>query len=361
MAYEKTTVAGAIELLNKLRDFAAVCGWTVLVETDDLPIDGTATSDGRRLVIKSPDETVFASFRSAKGKKIFPTQINLGNAHGLGLVCASGFVEHPPSGLWYDQPGATKAVSQEVIGVGIPVHPTAEQTVYFNHIVEPSEMIVLSLEVLPGVFQHMAVGQAHKIGSWTGGTIYSASRNSYGMFTAGFTKGQIEGESNHLFGLSKNASTFLRCDIDSAPLRTPEVLWASGGPNSGDVAAGYTGKMLALPVLNIDCLAAAWLPKIPHYGYLQSQSSTDTGRNVNTLNCISVNLPLAVYVLRDPDGLANFSQCAYVPGVYFISTRNVAPGSAYAINYPESGTLYQAFPQTSRGGAIGYDGISIKQ
>jgi len=116
-----------------------------------------------------------------------------------------------------------------------------------------------------------------------------------------------------------------------------------------------------LPVANIDCINAGWFPKIPHYGYLQSQTSADTGRNVNTLNCITVNLPLAVYVLRDPDGLANFSQCGYVPGVYFISTRNVAPAQTYTINYPESGTLYQAFPQTSRGGPMGYDGISIKQ
>lgn len=362
MAFQNATITGSSnDLLNKLRDFAVSCGWTVLVETDDLPIDGTATVDGRRLVLQSPDQTVFANFRSANGKKIFHTQINPGNAYGLGLTCSSGFTEHPPSGLWYDQPGATKAISQEVIGVGIPVHPTNEQAVYFNHISDPCEMIVISVEVVPGMWQHMAVGQTQKIGSWNGGTIYSASRNSYAMFASSFNKGLMEGESNHLFGLSNNASTFLRCDIDSAPLRTPEVLWAGGGPNSGDVATGYTGKMIALPVMNINCINASWLPKIPHYGYLQSQTSADTGRNVNTLNCISVNLPVAVYVLRDPDGLANFSQCGYVPGIYFISTRNVAPAQIYDVNYPESGMEYQAFPQTSRGGALGYDGISIKQ
>lgn len=362
MSFQSTTITGgATELLNKLRDFAVSSGWAVLVETDDLPIDGTPNIDGRRLVLQSPDQSVHASFRSAGGKKIFQTQLNTSNAYGLGLVCASGFTEHPPSGLWYDQPGATKAVNQEVIGVGISVHQSNEQKVYFNHISDPTEMIAISVEVVPGTWQHMAVGQVQKIGSWTGGIIYSASRNSYAMFTAAFSKGQIEAESNHLFGLSKNASTFLRCDIDSAPLRTPEVLWASGGPNSGDVAAGYTGKQLALPVVNIDCLSLGWMPKVPHYGYLQSQTATDTGRNVNTLNCISVNLPLAIYVLRDPDGLANFSQCGYIPGLYFISTRNLAPGGTYDINYPESGTTYQALPHTSRSGVFGYDGLAIKQ
>lgn len=359
MGFENTTITGGpTELLNKIRDFASNSGWTVLVESDDLPIDGTAMVDGRRLVIQSPDGSVYASFRSANGKTIFKTQINEDNAYGLGLVCSSGFTEHPPSGLWYDQPGATKNYNQEVIGVGMPVHPSNQQAVYFNHISVPSEMILISIETIPGIFQHMAVGQVQKIGSWNGGAIYSASRGSYAMFTQGFNAGQIEAESNHLFGLSNKSSTFLRCDIDSAPLRVPEVLWASGGPNSG---TGYTGKMLALPVMNKDCITASWLPKVPHYGYLQSQSSDDTGRNVNTLNCITVNLPLAVYVLRDPDGLANFSQCGYVPGIYFISTRNIAPASVYDIDYPESGTTYQAFPQTRRGGVFGYDGFSVKQ
>lgn len=367
MSYQKTTITGGPnELLNKLRNYAVNCGWTVLVETDDLPIDGESTVDGRRLVLKSPNGTTFASFRSANGKKIFNTQINdsiayKANAYGLGLVCANGFTEHPASGLWYDQPGATKAVNQEVIGVGIPIHPTNEQAVYFNHITTPGEMMIVTVEVVPGVLQHLAVGETQKIGSWGGGTIYSGSRSSYTLIPGGFTSSQLGAESNHLFGLSQHASTFLRCDIDAAPLRVPEVLWASAGPNTGDVITGYTGKMLALPVMNLDCINLGWLPKIPHYGYLQSQSSADTGRNVNTLNCISVNLPLALYVQRDPDGLQNFSQCGYVPGIYFISTRNVAPGQIYNVDYPESGNKYQAFPQTSRGGTFGYDGIAIKQ
>jgi hypothetical protein len=152
------------------------------------------------------------------------------------------------------------------------------------------------------------------------------------------------------------SNTFLRANIDAAPLRTPEVLWAGSGKIAG---VGYTGKRIGLPIVHNSALSIS--PKIPHYGYLQSQNANDTGRNVNTLNCISVNLPIAVYVLRDPDGLENYSQCGYVPGVYCISTRNVAPGSLYNVDYPASGNLYQAFPQTSRGGVLGYDGISIKQ
>jgi len=359
MAYEKHILTGGPnELINLLRAYAVNCGWTILVENDDLAIDGSGSIDGRRLVLQSPSGKTFASFRSANGKKIFNTQAAVGS--GLGLVCAAGFQEFPASGFWYDQPGATKATNQEVVGVGIPVQPATTQTVYFNHIHDPAELILISVEVIDKTYQHMAVGEVQKVGSWTGGTIYSASRNSANMFSA-FDTVSLENNSNHLFGLSQNASTFLRADIDAAPLRVPEVLWASGGPNTGGVTAGYTGKTLALPVMNINCLNAAWLPKVPHYGYLQSQNATDTGRNVNTLNCISVNLPLAVYVQRDPDSLMNFSQCGYVPGVCFISTRNLAPGQIYNVNYPASDTTYQAFPQTRRGGPMGYDGIAILQ
>lgn len=357
MAYTKMITTAPTDLLLKLRAYAEDCGWHVLVESDDLALDESGDIDGKRLVLQSPSLTTYASLRSANGGKIFPSG---GSGTGLGLTCAAGFTEYPASGLWYDQPGVTKAVSQEVIGVGIPVQKEVEQNVYFNHISQGAEMIVISLEVIPGVFQHMAFGEAEKIGSWTGGALYSASRGSSNMF-AGFSQTALETGSNHLFGMSMQASTFLRCDIDAAPLRLPEVLWASGGQNTGGAANGWTGKMLALPSMNLNCLKETWLPKVPHYGYLQSQDSTDTGRNVNTLNCISVNLPLALYVQRDPDALMNFSQCGYVPGVYFISTRNVAPAQTYKVNYPTSDTEYQAFPQTRRGGVMGYDGIAILQ
>jgi hypothetical protein len=178
------------------------------------------------------------------------------------------------------------------------------------------------------------------------------------MFPGDWNMPTIENESSHLFGLSTVANTFLRIDVDAAPLRTPSVLWASGGPDSG---ASFTGKLLGMGLTDLNCLNQSWFPKVPHFAYLQSQTATDLGRNVNTLNCISVNLPLALYVQRDPDALKNYSQVGYVPGIYAISMRNVAPGQLYEISYPQSGNQHQVFPHIHRGGVFGYDGISIKQ
>lgn len=366
MAYLKVeNVISPDDVLLKIRDFAIDQGWTVLENlTPDLPLDGGEVSDGLRLTIKSPgDDFVIANFRSANSKKIFESQANTSNAYGIGLTCSTGYTSNPPSGKWYDQPGATKHVSQQVIGVGIPVKQDSSYTLYMNAITLPAPLMVVSLEYAPGVFQHLAFGVTQKIGAWTGGIIFSGSRNSYNLFTASeeFDPVDIEGESNPLFSMAKNASTFLRADIDAAPLRLPAVFWASAGADASTINYAFTGKILGLPVKKKDILTESWDPKIPHYAYLQSQEPADTGRNVNTLNCITVNLPLALYVQRDPDGLRNFSQCGYVPGVYFVSTRNIAPAQTYEISYPESGQLHQVFPFTRRGGIYGYDGFSVKQ
>ena len=363
MAYQLySNLAGPDDVLTKMRDFAVANGWTALENlTQDLALDGLGSYDGRRLTLKNGD--IYANFRSANGKAIFATQNNATTdlAHGIGLVCSTNYTSTPPSGKWYDQPNATKHVNQEIIGVGIPVNAASNLNLYCNAISDPAVLLIFSLEITKGIFQHLAVAATQKVGAWTGGMIYSGSRNSINMFPSAWDAITIESESNHLFGMSAKASTFLRCDIDAAPLRLNSVLWASAGPDSTSLISGCTGKILATPVCNISTLNESWFPKIPHYGYLQSQDSKDVGRNANTLNCISVNLPIALYVQRDPDALRNYSQVGYVPGLDAISIRNAAAGQTYEISYPNSDNLYQVFPHVKRGGGFGYDGISIKQ
>lgn len=351
-------LGGPNDVLAKMRDFFVLKNWTVLANCiTDYCIDGQGSSDGKLLAVKKND--VYAVLRSANGKMIFEAQANSNNAHGIGLMCATNFTPNPPSGYWYDQPNAPRDVNtQKQIGVGIPVKPSGNVRLYCNAIEEPKPMVVFSLEVVAGVFCHMAVGEVEKVGKWSGGTVFSASRSSYNMFPSDWTADILTNGSNHLFGFSSDPSTFLRIDIDAAPLRDQPVLWAAAGPATG---TGATGKILASMVVNTDTMNAGYFPKVPHYGYLQSQSASDYGRNVNTLNCISVNLPIMFFVQRDPDSLMNFSQVGSVPGVYQISMRNVAPGSCYEKSYPRSGYLHQALPHVQRAGRFGYDGISIKQ
>ncbi len=363
MAYQKFTgLTNANAIMAKISEYAANQGWVVLANNiDDLPIDGSSTVDGIRLSIKSPDGSVFGHFRSANGKSIFQSQKNTSNAHGIGLTCSTAFTLNPASGKWYDQPNAPlHHGTQEVIGVGIPINPSGIHTLYINSMMDPAPMLVISVET-SGVFQHLAVGCLEKTGDWNGGVIFSGSRNSYNMFSINFDPIAIESDSDPIFCMTTKANTFLRIDIDAAPLRYPSVLWASAGSNAADISSCFTGKQLALPVKTNEVAAQAWNAKIPDYIKLQSKSTIDTGRNVNTLNCITVNMNLNAYVLRDPDGLRNFSPVGYVPGVYFISMRNIAPGQVYEISYPQSGNLHQVFPYTRRRGVFGFDGFSVQQ
>ena len=349
-------LGGPDAVLEKMRDFCVSKGWTILENlTADLPIDGGAAVDGKRLSISKGD--IIAHFRSANGKPIFKTSPS-SNCYGIGLTCSTEYTSNPPSGFWFDQPNATKNTAQEVIGVGIPVKQDSNLRLYCNEITDPAEMLIFTLELSAGYYQHLAVGTTQKVGGWIGGTIYSGSRGSSKMFPGDWNMPTVENESSHLFGLAAVANTFLRIDVDAAPLRTPSVLWAGGGPDSG---VSFTGKLLGMGLTDLNCLSKSWFPKVPHFAYLQSQTANDFGRDVNTLNCISVNLPLALYIQRDPDALKNYSQVGYVPGIYAISMRNVAPGQLYEISYPQSGNQHQVFPHIHRGGVFGYDGISIKQ
>lgn len=355
-----TDLAGPNDALAKMSAFALDKGWTILENcVPDLAIDGTGVEDGKTLVIQKGD--VFAHFRSASTKKIFASQRNAGP--GIGLVCATNYSANPPSGMWYDQSNATKFVgNQEVIGVGVPLPVPTIRKLVCNSITDPADMLVFSFEIYEGVWQHFAVGNINKVGAWTGGALVSGSRNSYNMYPDLVNDVGIESGSNRLFSAATYASTFLRIDVDAAPNRANPVLWASAGKDDkSSVSFGYTGKMLMSHIIDPALVTAGWLAKVPHYGYLQSQKPKDVGRNVNTLNCISVNMPIILYVQRDPDSLRNFSQVGSVPGLYFISMRNVAPTQLYEISFPNSGNQHQALPHVKRGGAMGYDGFSVKQ
>ena len=87
----------------------------------------------------------------------------------------------------------------------------------------------------------------------------------------------------------------------------------------------------------------------------------DAGVNSNTLNCISMNLPIYFAVKVDPDSLNNFAPIGEVSGVYLVSLLNMASASSYEVSYPTSGNLHQVFSMNRRRGLFGFDGISIKQ
>ncbi len=101
--------------------------------------------------------------------------------------------------------------------------------------------------------------------------------------------------------------------------------------------------------------------KIPHYYYMQSKSRLDWGRNICTLNAITINMPIYFSVCVDPDAMNLYASAGAANGIYFISTLNMQTSHTYEIQYPDSNILCEIFPMGKRRGYYGFDGISIYQ
>ena len=372
------------DILTKMAEYATSVGWSILANcTDDLDIINMSMNDGKKLVVQNPSATMFASFRTANGYQIFPKQVKGVNLDtwggglpkidntisGIGCICSTGY---SAVNKWFDQDGVPRykdSLGQgKQVGTGIHTVAGSPHTLYCNNVTTPTNMLFFSIEV-GGVFQHLIVGEVEKMASWTGGIIFSGSLNSYNQFKGNMTAVDIEQKLLPVMSTDKASNTFLMIEMDDAPSRGG-IKWASSGANIGLTSptdqAGleicYTGKQLAMPIrTQLGMGIEAWTPKVPHYGYIQSQNSLDGGMNSNTLNCISMALPLMCMVVRDPDDLKEFSPVGNVSGCYFISLYNMASGETYEISYPQSGELHQVFPMTKRRGRYGYDGIAIAQ
>ena len=147
-------------------------------------------------------------------------------------------------------------------------------------------------------------------------------------------------------------NTYLRIDVDEAPLDIRgNVIWASSGHDN------ITGKSLALPIRNNDTDGA----KIPSYYFMQSKERLDWGRNINTLNGITVDMPMFFAVKTDPEELNLYAAVGQATGIYFISMLNMQTAGTYERSYPKSGVLNQVFPMGRRRGNYGFDGIGIAQ
>ena len=203
---------------------------------------------------------------------------------------------------------------------------------------------------------HLIFGNLDKYDTWTGGAYFSGSATRYMMKTAyKVYEDKDESDSAILPVLSSGqySNTFLRIDIDEAPSdKRGNIYWASSG------ADNITGKKLSLP---IRVKGQSQNGKIPHYLYLQSQGRLDWGRDINTLNCITINMPIYFSVCVDPDAMNLYAPAGAANGIYFISTLNMQTSHIYEIQYPESNILCEIFPMGKRRGYYGFDGISIYQ
>lgn len=374
MAYvEYRDLSSPNEILASMVTYIKSRGFVVVKDlADDLNVYDAATTDGKKFCFQDRSGDYFIILRSANGTNIFgvndETTMDTTTAdkdpmyYGIGMVVAEGYSD---ARRWYNQYHAPLNNSnKDVQGVFLPAPSALEgtsikYTLYCNEVTIPTTTLVFTIMKQDSKYKqvaHMAVGVVSKYESWEGGAIFSASASRYDMKTAGKCFLDTTDSDKYirpLFSSGTVSNTFMRIDIDEAPSDSRgNILWASSGTNN------ETGKPMALPIRT----SLATNGEIPHYYYLQSKDRTDSGMNVNTLNCISVNMPLFVAVRVDPDVLDNYAAAGTISGVFFISTYNTQTSVCYEMSYPGSGDLCQTFPMGHRRGATyGFDGISIKQ
>ena len=202
---------------------------------------------------------------------------------------------------------------------------------------------------------HLLVGNLKKYDAWTGGIIFSGSANRYNMIPSNNVYDDTIKQSDEyiypLLGSAKETNTFLRINLLKEKGSTEDPIpWASSGTDN------ITGKQLVMPIRTDD---TATIAQIPHYNNMQSKETNDGGKNANTLNNMTVNIPIYTAILDNPEGENPYAGTGEVIGVYFISLFNIATAGVYKHMYPRDEPKCQVFPMGKRRGYYGFDGISI--
>ena len=402
------------QVIEKMAEYIISRGYTIITNydaqqgiyvEDDTSIYDRTTVDGKKFCWMNRGEEYYNIIRSANSINIFgvtddsvmdSTSPDIdSNYYGIGAIVSEGYSR---TQRWYNQfnipvdKGGTTAQ-----GVWMPVTPRSnllpsgqvnpdanveKYTLYCNNIVTPADTLVFHLVaqnitpnedicVVPNIrCVSMVFGDLYKYDQWNGGAFFSASSTPSLMKEAGkffsldnktpSTDDEIRDESRlirdggilPILSSGSQSNTFLRIDIDDAPTDPRQnIIWASSGTDN------VTGKKLSLPVR----IQGGGNGIIPHYSVLQSSSSTDYGRNINTINGISLEMPIFMAVLVDPDVLDNYAAVGQVIGIYFVCSLNMQSGKVYEQDYPNSNSLAQIFSFSMRRGRYGFDAYAVRQ
>ena len=364
------------EVLVKIAEYVTSRGYSIVKNAvDDLNIYDMSSTDGKKLVFKSRNGEYFYILRSANGTNIFGVadESDMDNApvdknytyNGIGVIISEGYSN---TVRWYNQGMIPKRYKDtKALGLFMPVAVKDDSgkalnytyTLFCNNVSsQDADTLVFTVMKENDSYRqcaHIVLGTVSKYADWTGGAFFSASATS-SMIGSSWECFEHKKDADNcilpVLSSGDESNTFLRIDIDDAPSDTRgNVYWASSGTDN------VTGKKLSLPIRTGDGKNG----KIPNYWVLQSHDRLDWGRNVNTLNCLSINLPIYMAISRDPESLSVYSTAGYVEGVYFINTLNMQTSFTYKLNYPSNTDICQVFPQGKRRGVRGYDGISIRQ
>jgi hypothetical protein len=283
MAYQTGTATGTADLLDKLNTFAVANGWTLNRR------DAASLSISKSGIYQNLWEN---------GSKIL-------------LRMATGY---DGGAAWDAQPGAAtwKQVSWGMSG-----------SFSAYHFFAAGNYIYIVVEVDPGVFKHLAFGEIHKCGAYTGGefsaTVILDNEN-----------GTVSIRPHGLFGCQDDGANFV-----------------------------YVNHVNGLRVVGLDA-QPDWRPlngntAVPEYVvkssefYFSGSNGTDNGHyrdwfvnSPNTETQQTILIPIHLYVER---GSSLFSPAGYIDDLRLVNMTNINPGDSRIIGANE----WLCFPVWQKG------------
>lgn len=297
MAYETGTWLTPSDGLDKIRVFLLAQGWTVDAFTVEAPGKRLHMHKGAfYLNMKSADSAV---------SNIWPNTYS-GNGIQIGFNVGTGYT---PANAWRDQPGVVATAAGLSIGGAIQL-PAGAVTSYRFDYDDSYKSLVIYVQTQPGVWRWGGFGESLlKAGAWTGGAWIAASSNYYTVAYA-TGAGHTNAASAYPFGANSdsviymNPLVFVRADVDAYTGK-----WVSCSPTDSTGKAGDTCLRGGAPV-----------------GANTPSFTTLLDRARNSMNSLSVLLPVQVFAVRDAGGV---SLLGTLPNVFVTNISGMVPGQSY--------------------------------
>ena len=327
MAYQTGTAANPDQLLDALRVFAIVQGWSPL----------RWASDGNGQTLSLSKGALFVHLCSAHDARL-SSRYNA--VTGIWLTGATGFAHDQP---WWNQPGgihhagyAHNATSERAEACGL--FGVGSATTYHLFAATEPDLLMLVAEVAPGIYHHLAFGQLAMFGKTGGGAFVS------GAF----------GSDDHLYLYSGTGDALFSYAYDHHAGLPFNDYKAYGSANG--VLAEVDGALQWYSVCSSDPVTGKRAKSLWENG--PNASSISWGRCwhshvPNTLNGVTPMLPFTVFVER-PSGF--FSPFGYTPHLRYLNITHYAPAERFSLGHES----WMAFPAHSKNGNSGVHGVAVR-
>ena len=215
--YQSGAASGPADLLDKLTAFLALQGWATNHNANE--------GSGKRAHLTKGG--VVVSLRAAAAEtNIFTSQTS--SFTGLGINIATSYTS---ANGWYAQPGAPSGLTTAPYETAALPMAAGLQAYAYHLFDDGNDNVMLVVEAAAGIYNYLGFGLvANKIGSWTGGAYFYATRQGHGIVgnaaisaaqplkTAGsaFMRASVDGAAWAMLDLTPSNSTGARMTCASA-------------------------------------------------------------------------------------------------------------------------------------------------